>query len=610
MGTARPDGTVVAWDGHVTNLARLRHEVALEPSVRYGGEAALLAGLSRALRGSVANRLRGSFALVCWSGASRTLRLSRDPAGIKRLVWARTSDYLLFASEAKALLASGLIEARLDPSAIDDLFHCWFPFPPKTMFAGISELPPAHTLEIHAGRVEGVSRYYRAPFPRRGEIAYRRGRELEYELIERLRASVRECLDSCGQTAVYLSGGLDSALIAALAAETDGRRLITLSVGNAETDLDESNAAARVSKSLGAERLVMRFQDHAADRFADAVVGGELPPIAPTFGSAWAASAMLRDRGISTVLTGDGADELLGGHEWHRNERIRSAFDRPALAWAWPRALRLAAGSAAGEGGIAGFLLDVFDEPGAQIAGRFGGLVPPQYATWQVLNVRRAELLGRDRPVSSTLCPPHDYLAALRPDLDRMHRLDAALSLEFESKLPSFNLLYVDRGAAAHGVDARTPFLDRDVIDTFARLPPGRKLGLRDKVGLRRAARGRVPRAIRMRGKRTPPRQFSLDLFSSAAPEWVRSLLEPAALETAGVFAAPVVVELLAERERLPAASFQRFRVESVLTLVAGVQLLHRHFIAGRERDHARDADGWSRSVEPVEVEPVEARVG
>jgi asparagine synthase (glutamine-hydrolysing) len=585
LGRAQRDGRCVAgWDGYLTNAPQLRQRALAHGGSWPADDSELIATLCAAHGSRTPDRLRGGFALAAWHRGEQRPLPPRDPAGIKPLCWAQTTDYFLFASEAKALLASGLISRELDVTSLEDLFTWWFPFPPRTMFRGISTLLPGHRLELRDRAVRGPERYFRAPFPGRGATGPRDIGEIQSELIDRLRAGVSSSVKAGERSAVYLSSGLDSALIGSLFGSTLGRAPLTLTVGSRESDFDERGLAGLMNEKLRARSLRLLFQDDPVARFEDAVWHAELPPVAPTLGSAWAAASRLHREGIEVVLTGDGADELFGGHEWHRTERLRHFFDRAGLRWLWPLLVRRAAGSAGADRGAADFLLRITREPAGEVRSRFRGLYPPWYASWHALDLHRGPLLspegGAGRAVRAPGAPPAGFFDVVRDDLAEMHALDAALSIEFETKLPSWNLVFVERGAASKGLDVRLPFLDRDFIEFAAALPTSMKMRLlREKAVLRRAATGHVPEAIRTRPKRTPPRQFAAGLFDRRHLQQVQHHLGRESVESAGVFSARTVQTLLDEHRTAPAGEFRRFRLESVLTLVLGVQLLHDRFI-------------------------------
>lgn len=574
--------TCVAMDGHITNRPSLIRCSSARPEDRYS-KRGVWAGLAAGLGEVLADRLRGFFVYASWNQRDRSLVLARDAAGVRHLVYANTENYLLFASEAKAIFASGLVDRRFDRNSLDDLFSCWFPFPPRTLFEGISELPPAHSMVLRGRSLSAPRRYFRAPFGEsRSRLGFR-ARDAEHELIDRLTESMSRCAPAGENAAVYLSGGLDSALVAALHRKAIGGHLQTLTVRSHDADFDEGGTAGTLANQLGARSYTMTYQEDEAQRFADAAYYGEVPPIAPTLGTAWAASAILRGKGCNVVLTGDGADELFGGHEWHRTDRLRRAFDRRGLSWLWPKLMRWAAGSAGADPGAVEFAAGVLGSSMASVRTRFGGVVPPQYLSWQVLDLYRDELLGRgaEHRVRASNAPPLGFFEVVRPDFGSMHPLEAALSLEFETKMPGFNLVYVDRGASRNGIDARCPFLDRDFIEFAARLPTWFKLGIvRDKVGLRRAARGLVPKQIRKTPKRTPPRQFSVDLVGSRSPEWARELVSPAAIKRANVFDPDTTHRILSEQLHAAPTSFLRFRLDSLIALITGVQLLHDRLLS------------------------------
>jgi asparagine synthase (glutamine-hydrolysing) len=202
---------------------------------------------------------------------------------------------------------------------------------------------------------------------------------------------------------------------------------------------------------------------------------------------------------------------------------------------------------------------------------------------WQLLDVERAALLSPDgRAVRPTAEPPAGFSALVRDDVAALDPLDAQLALELETRLPSWILVISDRSAMAHGIEARVPFLDDRVVEHVVALPPSVKMqGLREKAILRRAVRGLLPAAIRRRRKQGFMTPIAPWFFASGAPPFVAEALAPEALRAAGLFDPDVVAGMRTALARAPERHVTRTRLELVLMLVLGAQLLHRLFVAG-----------------------------
>jgi asparagine synthase (glutamine-hydrolysing) len=243
-----------------------------------------------------------------------------------------------------------------------------------------------------------------------------------------------------------------------------------------------------------------------------------------------------------------------------------------------------AAARAAGQPRGLGAWLARTSPRGPEIASRFGGVVPPWLDAWRLLDVERAALLSPDgRAVRPAEEPPDGFLRLVREDAAHLDPLDAALALELETRLPSWILVISDRSAMAHGIEARVPFLDHRVVELVAAIPASVKMrGMREKAVLRDAVRDLLPAATVRRTKRpftTPIRDW---FFAPGAPAFVDEELSPAALRDAGLFAPEVVARLRRALARAPRGHVDELRLELVLVLVLGAQLLHRRFVAGR----------------------------
>jgi asparagine synthase (glutamine-hydrolysing) len=580
------------YNGELYDAPEHRRELEPDHALADACDTTLLPHLYEEHGEAMVERMRGMFAFALWDGVARRLFLARDRLGIKPLFWARTPEYLLVASEVKAILASGLVERAIDRDALDDLFSLSYPCPPRTMFRGVQELRPAHRMTAGPGRVGEPTRWWRAPFTPRGE--HRPGREHDHEraLREVLRDAVRTHLVSDVPLAARVSGGIDSSAIAALAREASGLAPVTFSIGFEDPRFDESVHARAVARHLGSTLQSVRADARVAERLTELVWHTEVPQVVPGALGGLLLAERERAEGIPVVLTGDGADELLGGYDVFRAARGRRLFERPWMQPFQPAALRLAGRVTHQPRGLVDWMLETA-RPSGQVAAAYGGVVPPWFDVWRLLDTERTALLGLDgrrvRPVDE---PPSGFSALVHPEAASLDPLDAELALELETRLPSWILVISDRTAMAHGVEARVPFLDHHVVGLTASLPPHAKMrGLREKAVLRGAVRDLLPRSVVNRRKQPflmPIRDW---FFREGGPDLVSQSLAPAAVRDAGLFAPEVVARLRAALDRSPEHHVDRLRLEMVMMLVVGSQILHRLFVGDAEADLASWSD-------------------
>jgi asparagine synthase (glutamine-hydrolysing) len=219
-----------------------------------------------------------------------------------------------------------------------------------------------------------------------------------------------------------------------------------------------------------------------------------------------------------------------------------------------------------------------------EIERSFGGILPPWYDVWSSVGIDRQQLLGSSgrvvRPVNDA---PDGFDALLPDDVDRLHPLDAGILLEQATRLPSWILLIADRAAMAEGVESRVPFLDHEIVEFVASLPPSYKMqGLQEKAVLRRATSSMMPKTLNDRRKRpfyTPIREW---FFSSSAPDFIEEALSPEAIRDCGLFDAGLVKQYRREISVVPDHTLMRNRLEWTLLLILQTQLLHKNFV--RER--------------------------
>jgi len=474
-----PDNAVwMVCNGEIYNAPALRADHAARGyPFRSRGDIETILPLYECHGADGVARLDGMFGLAIWDERRRRLVLARDRTGEKPLFWTIVGGELRFASEVQALLAFPDQPRRLDPGAADLYAALGYVPAPHTMLAGIRKLPPAHLLELVDGQVT-VRRYWDP-----AECAAAPVAPDAVALRDTLLGAVRRQLMSDVALGVFTSGGLDSSWLAAAAKTVlPDERIHTYAVRFLEPGYDESDFAAIVASRMGTVHHVVPADDAALLRALEIVTDRVAEPIGdpavlPTYLLAEAA----REH-VKVVLSGEGADELLGGYPTYVGHRVAGWFA------ALPEALRRA---------LAAVVSRQRATPGKvtleYLAKRFveAALLPPleRHLTW----------FGALGPSAAALALATDRLRGF-PDDDPLNRM---LWLDFLTYLPDNLLVKVDRATMLASIEARAPFLDRAVLELALPAPSRHKVrGLRTKAILKEAARGVVPAEVIHRRKR------------------------------------------------------------------------------------------------------------
>jgi asparagine synthase (glutamine-hydrolysing) len=499
------DGRItVVQNGEIYNYRELRDELE-HAGHRFStsGDTEVLVHLYEEHGAAFAERLRGMFAIALWDAQRSRLVLARDPYGIKPLYYRERADELAFASELRALP-----RGEIDLDALE-AFLAFNSVPgPLTIFRDVRKLPPGHVLTWESGRSELIR--YARPAP--ADAAEVRGED-EAELVEELRArmrdSVRAHLVSDVPVGVLLSGGIDSSLLAALAAQEASEPLRTFSIGFEERSFDELADARLVAERYGTEHRELVLRPDAALL---------LPALAEAFDEPFADSSalptylvsQLAAEDVKVALSGEGGDELFGGYYTYAADLLaeRTGWAAPFLR---PLVERLPSSSARAS----------FDYKAKRFV-RAAHLPPlERHHGWKEIfsPAARAELTGRGNGWD-----PVDLLRARFAETEGADLLARLQDVDLGTYLVDDLLVKTDRASMAHSLEARVPFLDPVVTNFALSLPTRHKVrGLRKKVLLRKAAAPLVPPELLGRRKRG---------FSIPAAAWLRGELEPFARDT------------------------------------------------------------------------------
>lgn len=576
-GGAQPltneDGSiVVVYNGEVYNYVELRRELVMRGHrFRTQSDTEVLVHGWEEWGEAVLDRLNGQFALALYDRRRERLFLARDRFGICPLFYAFTAaGDLVFGSEVKALLATGEVEAVPDLEGLDEVFTFWAARAPRTPFRGIAQLEPGNFAVWEDGTLR-VRRYYALDFP---------GADIEpADAIERLDHLMRTGVELRMRADVpvggYLSGGLDSSITCALAAERTPYPLRTFAVTFDDPALDESAYQLRLAGELRSIHSVEHIRTGDIARVFPAVVRHTETPLVRTAPAPlYLLSKLTRERGIKVVLTGEGSDELFLGYDLFKETAVRRfCLRQPGSAWR-PRLFdRLYPYLGPGTRG----------EPWRRFFLDAGGEDDPLFSHLPrfLLTSRIKEFYSAEMKAALA---GFDAMEELRQSLPgkfgRWSPLHRAAYLEMTTLLSSYLISSQgERMAMAHGVEGRFPFLDHRLFEFAAALPASSKLRvLREKDILRRWADDVVPRELARRPKQPYRAPDVPAFFQGGEPEYVTELLSPEALERVGIFDPTIVAGLL---RRCRAGRATGFRESQALVAILSTQLWHREFMEG-----------------------------
>lgn len=522
---SNPDRTVtVCCNGEIFNHRQLRRELQRSGhTFSTDSDVEVLVHLYEQYGVELLAKLNGQFSFAIYDRPRRRLLLARDQVGITPLHYAVVDGELIFGSEVKALLAHPRVRREVDLTGLDQVMMLPGLVSPRTMFAGISSLPPGHLLIAENGQVR-IREYWDLDYPMAEEVSPASGLELTDhvgELEQALLRSVELRMQADVPHAYYLSGGLDSSLIAAVAAKLAPQRLRTYSVCFPDADLTERPFQQLVARTLDTDHTeVLVTPEDLVGGLSDAVRHSECPLKESYNVASMRLSAAVRRSGAKVVMTGEGADELFAGYVGYKFDKSaatrrrrrdlteeqllsRRLWGNPFLGYGQGLATRAGDRRALYSRGVLD-RLDTFDA-------LRGPLIDP------------AKLAGR-------------HVQHQRSYLDFKLRLADHLLGD-----------HGDRVAMANSVEARYPYLDPGVIDVARRTPPELSLhGFEEKYLLKRLADRYVPEQIINREKFAFHANTSADLVRLTGSP-LGAYLDPARIRREGFFD-PEAVSALAGR--------------------------------------------------------------
>ena len=536
--------TILVFNGQIFNHAELRRDLEAQGArFRTHSDTEVILQLYARYGTDCLHYMNGDFAFALWDAQQKRMFIARDRMGVRPLFYTSVDGVLYFASEVKALLRVPGVEAELDPLALDQIFSLWAPVAPRTAFRNIFELEPAHMMICDENGMK-IRRYWSLDYPDRDDAVMTDADEAAEALEALLLDATNLRIQADVPVGTYLSGGLDSSLIAALAQPLTDGELHSFSVGFEHADYDESHFQQVVAQALRTHHHSITIADDDISAiFPQVVHAAEVPLVRTAPAPLYRLAQLVRDTGMKAVLTGEGADEVFAGYDIFREAKVRRFCSRQPQSQIRPHLFRK----------LYPYLPGLKAQTPDYLAAFFGihgaDLSDPLYSHRPRMKVTSAAKLFFSGDLKSKI---GDYdageeLASKLPErFSHWHELHQAQYLECRFLLPSYILSSQgDRMAMAHSVETRFPFLDYRLSEFAARLHPSLKLhGLTEKYLLRRVAKQRVPEAVLQRQKQPYRAPDSKSFTGKGEKDYVRDLLSEKRIEQSGYFNAKAVSKL------------------------------------------------------------------
>lgn len=530
-GGAQPMQTVdgnlcVTFNGEIFNFVELREEL-----IRKGyqfvshSDTEVILYLYREYGLDFANKLNGQFAIGLWDVQLQQLILLRDRVGICPLYYYSDAEQLIFASEIKALVPALPRTLSLNKQGLDDIFTGWTCVPPQTIFNDIWQVQPGEMLIINGPHNIVRKFYWQLQYP---QTAAEYDARCEHELIEELHYLLTDAtairLRSDVPIGAYLSGGLDSSVLVALMHRQIKEQLHTFSLGFTDPALDESAYQDRVVNFLGTQhsRRMIAYPQ-IADALVKTIWHTESPILRTAPVPMGLLSQWVQQQGYKVVLTGEGADEVLGGYDIFKEAKVRQFWARqPESTWRPQLLTRLYPYMELPKGDASVYLKRFFGV----------GLDNPELLwhshlpRWQTTS--KAKLFFSDTFAAELNNNFESKISGLfPPQAANWHSFNRAQCLEIKTLMSGYLLTSQgDRMLTQHSVEGRFPFLDHRLMEFANRLLPKFKMkAMREKYLLRKMAARYLPQDISLRHKqpyRAPNVAASQDaLFNSDLADYL-----------------------------------------------------------------------------------------
>jgi len=566
----------IVFNGEIYNYIELRKELKEKNhKFKTNSDTEVVVHLYEEYGPEFVHKLNGQFAIAIWDKAKQELFLARDRVGIRPLYYTNVNETFVFASEIKSLLEFPGIEFKISPKAISEIFTFWTSLSPNTAFEGVFEVPPG-TYLIVKENTKTITKYWELPIFKPNEYKYTTIEQAATDFEAIFGDAVKLRLRADVQVAAYLSGGLDSSVITAFINKLTPNKLQTFSIGFSEKDFDETEYQKIASSYFNTQHSsVVCSSIDIAKNFKKVVWHAESPLLRTAPAPMSLLAGKVKEEGIKVVITGEGADELLGGYNIFKETKIKHFWAKDPQSKYRPLLLKklypyLPQISKATSNVLKLFFGYKLNETSSPIyshllrwhnTSRIKNYLSPEY---------KADINDYD--------PVIEFEGRLKNKLDEYDYLTKAQWIELKLFMSGYLLsAQGDRMAMANSIEGRYPFLDHRVIEFCMSLHPDLKLnGLNEKHILKKLMKGKLPESILKRSKQAYRAPIRSAFVVDKLPEYLRSLLNENQIRQFGVFNPDYVSRLLLKMQ----SNVEVSEIDNMaITAILSTQILYDLFV-------------------------------
>lgn len=539
----------IVYNGEIFNYLELRSklesngirfktssdtEVVIQMYARYGSDCL--------------TQFNGQFAFCIWDRNKKEMFLARDRVGIRPLFYWSQNGAFAFCSEIKGLFTLDQIERSLDKESLSQIFTFWTTLTPKTPFKNIVDLQPGHFMKVNSSGIQ-IQRYWNMNFSSKGEPRNKSFSDTIEELDELLHDAVKIRLRADVPVGAYLSGGLDSSVTTAYIKDIDPHVLNTFSIGFTDKTYDETAYQLEAAKFFGTNHTAFSCtSEELAANFAETIWHTEFPILRTSPTPMFLLSKKVRESNIKVVITGEGADEFLGGYNIFKEAKIRRFWANQPNSTARPKLLTK----------LYPYIPLLKDSPDLALKMFFGYKLneteDPLYShllRWH--NTSRIKSFFSEEYTSllNGNNPINEINNNLPEGFGNWSDLSKSQFLEANIFMSGYLLSSQgDRMAMGNSVEGRYPFLDFRVIEFCNQIPDNYKLNcLNEKFILKKLSAGKIPESISNRPKQAYRAPIISSLFSKTTTNNLTDILSAESLSSFGIFNPIKVKSLLAKIE-------------------------------------------------------------
>lgn len=567
---------VVTFNGEIYNYIELKEELSKKGHKFYTtSDTEVIPHLYDEYGLDFLAYLNGNFAISLWDTKINRLVLARDRVGIRPLFYSVQGNSLIYSSEMKSIFKFPGIEPKLDIIGLDQIFSLWANVPPRTVFEGISELP-AGSMMIVENNEKKIRKYWEIEFPNEADYEDKGYDYYIKKTQEHLYDSTTIRLRADVPVASYLSGGIDSSIIASLVKKHHNNDLVTFSVAFNDSTYDERPYQKLMADYLGTDhRIVEASYDSISDAFDKVIEFAEKPTIRTAPAPLLILSQLVKDNDIKVVLTGEGADEVFGGYNIFKEDRIRRFWAKDPSSKLRPQLLSRIYPYIANSSGS---FWQAFFKPGLEdTSNPFYSHLIRWKNTSAIKKFFHPDIQAQFNEEKNVFEPLREFI---NKDILKWAPLCRAQYLEMSIFMSGYLLsTQGDRMMMGNSIEGRFPFLDHRVIEFASTIPPKYKIKiLNEKQILKDAFKDYVPQEIVKRAKqpyRAPISPCFLD--PKRTNNATKSISQESLLKT-NIFNTDRV-ELFKKRlSKMPAEKISA-RDDMTISGIVSTQLLHKNFI-------------------------------